>query len=94
MNQAQTTINHSKGPGTQMGENPVLRVLFFRLCRLLALPIIPIFVFDGTDRPAEKRGTRVKSQPHWLTERFEAFIKAFGFYCYMVWISLVFLSAY
>jgi holliday junction resolvase YEN1 len=84
MNQAQTAISYLKGPGTQIGENPVLRILFFHLCRLLTLPVIPIFVFDGPDRPAKKRGIRVKKQPHWLTERFEAFIEAFGFCWYTV----------
>jgi holliday junction resolvase YEN1 len=84
MNQAQTAINYLKGLGTQIEENPILQVLFFRLCCLLTLPVIPIFVFDGPDRPVEKQGIRVEKQPHWLTERFEAFIEAFGFCWYTV----------
>jgi Holliday junction resolvase YEN1 len=84
MNEAQTAISCAKGPGTQAGENSVLRVLFFRLCRLSALPVIPIFVFDGNDRPSVKRGVKVKEKAHWLTERFQCFIEAFGFYWYMV----------
>ena len=49
MNEAQTAISCTKGPGTQAGENPVLRVLFFGLYWLLALAVIPIFVFDGNE---------------------------------------------
>jgi Holliday junction resolvase YEN1 len=89
MNEAQTAISCAKGPGTQAGENPVLRLLFFRLCRLSALPVIPIFVFDGNNRPSVKRGVKVKGKAHWLTERFQHFIEAFGFYWYTV--SLLFL---
>jgi Holliday junction resolvase YEN1 len=89
MNEAQTAISCAKGPGTQAGENPVLRLFFFRLCRLSALPVIPIFVFDGNNRPSVKRGVKVKGKAHWLTERFQHFIEAFGFYWYTV--SLLFL---
>jgi holliday junction resolvase YEN1 len=84
MNEAQAAIICAKGPGTQAGENPVLRLLFFRLCRLSALPVIPIFVFDGNDRPSVKRGVKVKGKAHWLTERFQCFIEAFGFHWYTV----------
>src|SRR5438034_7725968 len=41
------------------GVNPDLRVLFYRLVRLVALPIHPIFVFDGPHRPPYKRGKAV-----------------------------------
>lgn len=85
MNQAQTAISYKRGPGTQTGGNPALRILFFRLCRLLTLPVIPIFVFDGPERPSIKRGVQVKSKtPHALTGGFKAFIEAFGFYWYEV----------
>ncbi|WEW54995.1 hypothetical protein PRK78_000422 [Emydomyces testavorans] len=40
----------------QGGSNPELRTLFYRLARLIALPIHPIFVFDGPGRPKYKRG--------------------------------------
>ncbi|KAM5435990.1 hypothetical protein McanCB56680_000851 [Microsporum canis] len=40
----------------QGGANPALRTLFFRLTRLISLPIQPIFVFDGPHRPDYKRG--------------------------------------
>ncbi|KAF8958353.1 hypothetical protein BDZ97DRAFT_1842326, partial [Flammula alnicola] len=54
---------------TRAGENPAVRVLFYRLCHLLTLPIIPIFVFDGPDRPKVKRGVN-------------KFIDTFGFFWY------------
>jgi Holliday junction resolvase YEN1 len=38
------------------GQNPELRTLFFRLVRLLALPIHPLFVYDGKHKPPFKRG--------------------------------------
>ncbi|RAO64865.1 uncharacterized protein BHQ10_000877 [Talaromyces amestolkiae] len=38
------------------GQNPELRTLFFRLIRLLALPIHPLFVYDGKQKPPFKRG--------------------------------------
>lgn len=38
------------------GQNPELRTLFFRLIRLLALPIHPLFVYDGSQKPPFKRG--------------------------------------
>jgi Holliday junction resolvase YEN1 len=85
MNEAQTAIKVRLGLGTQAGENPALRVLFYRLCRLLTLPIVPIFVFDGPDRPKVKRGINVKtSKPHWLSTPLKKFIEAFGFYWYTV----------
>lgn len=88
MNQAQTIMCSRNGPGTQAGENPVLRVLFFRLCRLLALSVVPIFVFDGNSRPSTKRGTRVVKSPHWISTYFQDLIGAFGFHWYTVSVSL------
>ena len=89
MNEAQMAIQVTSrlGHGTRVGENPALRVLFYRLCRLLTLPIVPIFVFDGPDRPKLKRGTNVKTKPHWLSTPLRKFIEAFGFYWYMVSIT-------
>jgi hypothetical protein len=88
MNEAQMAIQVRLGHGTQAGENPALRVLFYRLCRLLTLPIIPIFVFDGPDRPKVKRGINVKTtKPHWLSTPLKKFIDAFSFFWYTVSIS-------
>lgn len=40
------------------GSNPAIRTLFYRLVRLLSLSIIPIFVFDGPNKPLFKRKKR------------------------------------
>jgi Holliday junction resolvase YEN1 len=90
MNEAQMAIQVrlGHGTGTRAGENPALRVLFYRLCRLFTLPIIPIFVFDGPDWPKVKRGINVKTtKPHWLSTPLKKFIDAFSFFWYTVSIS-------
>ncbi|KAL2366522.1 hypothetical protein RJZ56_000567 [Blastomyces dermatitidis] len=38
------------------GTNPELRTLFYRLVRLTGLPVHPLFVYDGPQRPTYKRG--------------------------------------
>lgn len=43
----------------QGGKNPALRTLYYRLLRLLALPIHPLFVYDGKNKPLTKRGQTV-----------------------------------
>ena len=43
----------------QGGKNPALRTLYYRLLRLLALPIHPLFVYDGKNKPLIKRGRAV-----------------------------------
>lgn len=43
----------------QGGKNPALRTLYYRLLRLLALPIHPLFVYDGKNKPLSKRGQTV-----------------------------------
>ncbi|CAG8184392.1 unnamed protein product [Penicillium salamii] len=46
------------------GRNPELRTLFFRLLNLLALPVHPLFVYDGPHKPAFKRGKAVSSRSY------------------------------
>ncbi|KAG8952319.1 hypothetical protein FRC04_004747 [Tulasnella sp. 424] len=61
------------------GENPELRTLFFRLCRLAEAPFLPLFVFDGPYRPSFKRGKNINGQrQHWLQSGFKRLIEAFG----------------
>ncbi|KAG8993040.1 hypothetical protein FRB90_000806 [Tulasnella sp. 427] len=61
------------------GENPELRTLFFRLCRLAEAPFLPMFVFDGPYRPSFKRGKNVNGKrQHWLQSGFKRLIEAFG----------------
>lgn len=44
------------------GRNPEIRTLFYRLLKLLALPIHPLFVYDGINKPPFKRGKAVSGQ--------------------------------
>ncbi|KAF8972940.1 PIN domain-like protein [Flammula alnicola] len=61
------------------GENPELRGLFFRLAALAKMSIIPLFVFDGRQRPSIKRGSKLgKSGSHGLSRQFKQFLDAFG----------------
>lgn len=61
------------------GTNPALRTLYYRLIRLLTLPILPLFVFDGPSRPSFKRNQRVAQIPAYITSRQQALISLFGF---------------
>ncbi|KAI0049714.1 hypothetical protein FA95DRAFT_1604179 [Auriscalpium vulgare] len=61
------------------GENPELRTLFFRCSRLMSMPFLPLFVFDGPKRPDVKRGKRISGNQHWLTNGMKEIIEAFGF---------------
>ena len=61
------------------GENPELRTIFFRLTRLLKLPFLPLFVFDGPMRPDVKRGKLIDKKPHWMVDGMKRMVEAFGF---------------
>ncbi|KAI0799873.1 hypothetical protein BC629DRAFT_1438875 [Irpex lacteus] len=61
------------------GENPELRTIFFRLTRLLQVPYLPLFVFDGPLRPAMKRGKLIDTKPNWMIDGLKGMIEAFGF---------------
>jgi XPG N-terminal domain len=63
----------------QAGENPELRVIFFKLAYLLQFPITPLFVFDGPGRPPVKRGVNVVEKPHWLTLPMKELLDGFRF---------------
>lgn len=62
------------------GKNPALRTLYYRLLKLLALSIQPFFVFDGSQKPPFKRGSKTTSNaaclPNFLTKEL---LKCFGF---------------
>ncbi|CAO1622697.1 unnamed protein product [Jaminaea pallidilutea] len=60
------------------GSNPLLRLIFFRLVRLLSLPLRAVFVFDGPLRPKIKRGRTVGGKKHPLTGPLMEMIKACG----------------
>ncbi|KAF8257358.1 PIN domain-like protein, partial [Lactarius quietus] len=61
------------------GENPKLRMLFFRCAKLLSAPFLPLFIFDGPKRPKVKRGKRITGEKHWLVDSMKGIIEAFGF---------------
>ena len=70
-----------------MGENPILRALFFRLCQYSKTAITFVFVFNGPQRPGTKRGHRVQAQPPDLIKNMKYLIDIFGFYSHQVlWI--------
>ncbi|KAF2744073.1 hypothetical protein M011DRAFT_196456 [Sporormia fimetaria CBS 119925] len=62
------------------GTNPAPRTFYYRLLRLVALCINPVFVFDGPNKPPFKRGKKtgahVSSIPDFLAKQL---IKQFGF---------------
>ncbi|KAF8170851.1 PIN domain-like protein [Mycena galopus ATCC 62051] len=60
-------------------ESPELVALFSRCSRLFRLPFIPIFVFDGPERPRVKRGKVIRGNDHWLTRDFQLMLDCFGF---------------
>ncbi|KAK2805243.1 hypothetical protein FQN50_006268 [Emmonsiellopsis sp. PD_5] len=66
------------------GANPELRTLFYRLVRLVGLPIHPLFVFDGPQKPLYKRGKVVGRNnggggPSALIRRSKRLIELFRF---------------
>lgn len=64
----------------QGGKNPALRTLFYRLVKLLALPIDPVFVYDGKNKPLTKRGRTVSRYGSCISnEMSKKLIQAFRF---------------
>lgn len=63
----------------QGGENPQLRMFFFRCARLMRSPFLPLFVFDGPRRPDFKRGKKINKTPNKLIPSMKRIIEAFGF---------------
>ncbi|KAF8867982.1 PIN domain-like protein [Mucidula mucida] len=62
------------------GSNAEVKELLRQLARLLNYTIVPLFVFDGPERPNVKRGKKVVYSPGWLVRIFKELIDAFGFY--------------
>jgi holliday junction resolvase YEN1 len=64
----------------QGGANPALRTLYYRLLKLLALPVHPIFVYDGKNKPLTKRNKTVTAYGTCLpNEMSKNLIQAFRF---------------
>ncbi|RDB24505.1 DNA repair protein UVH3, partial [Hypsizygus marmoreus] len=85
LNRAQLAVSRqrSRGLSMQAGENVPLQVLFWQVCRMLALPVTPIYVFDGPGRPEMKRNQKVKTEPHALTHAYQELINRAGFHFYV-----------
>lgn len=64
--------------------NCSLTQLFTFLCQLSNAPAHCIFVFDGNDRPAIKRGINVVLNEPLLYQNAREVIEAFGFQCHDV----------
>ena len=68
----------------QGGKNPALRTLYYRLLKLLALPIHPLFVYDGKNKPLVKRGRAIS---RWGTcianETSKKLVNQFKFPCHV-----------
>ncbi|KZV78250.1 PIN domain-like protein [Exidia glandulosa HHB12029] len=63
-------------------ENLALQVIFFRCANLLRLPLLPLFVFDGPERPHTKRGKDISTRESQLTVDIQSIVRAFGFGCH------------
>ncbi|KAF5361124.1 hypothetical protein D9758_009072 [Tetrapyrgos nigripes] len=57
----------------QLGENPELRNMFFRIARFSTLPVVLIVVFDGPERPGQKRNHQAPGEAEaelaWLNKQ-------------------------
>lgn len=63
------------------GANPAIRTLFYRLVRLLSLSIVPIFVFDGPNKPLFKRNKRSRGPGDCVSVAMaKRLFKLFGFH--------------
>ena len=61
------------------GANPEIRCLLFKLFNLSELPIIPLFMFDGRQRPKVKRGSKKgKSGSHNLSQKMKEMLDICG----------------
>jgi Holliday junction resolvase YEN1 len=68
----------------QGGSNPAIRTFYYRLLRLLSIPVQPLFVFDGSHKPPFKRNKRTGQHgatlPNILTKQL---LNLFGFPFYI-----------
>ncbi|KAG5662185.1 hypothetical protein KAF25_004424 [Fusarium avenaceum] len=62
----------------QGGTNPEIRTLFYRLVRLLACPVEPVFVFDGPYKPEIKRNKKSGRGSSFANAQAKRLIRLFG----------------
>ncbi|THU93513.1 PIN domain-like protein [Dendrothele bispora CBS 962.96] len=70
----------ARGLHAQLGSNPELAAVFYKLSFFLSLPIVLVFVFDGPLRPGLKRSKRVGAAAHWMTQPFKELVLTFGYH--------------
>ena len=64
---------------SKVGANPEIRCLLFKLFNLSEMPIIPLFMFDGRQRPTLKRGSKKgKSGSHNLSKKMKEMLDICG----------------
>ena len=64
---------------SQGGSNPEIRLLFFRLLNMMEHPILPLFVFDGRERPRVKRNSKLgKTGSNKLNPKMKEMLDVFG----------------
>ena len=66
--------------------------MFFRCVKLVSVPFLPLFIFDGPKRPKVKRGKRISGKKHWMVDSMKGIIDAFGFEWRMVRPTFFFIS--
>ena len=93
LNQTQAVF-HVPGKHYQVGENPELRAIFYRLARFRKLPIHLVFVFDGEGRPSIKRGINVCTKAHALASSFQEMITSYGYDFHIVSTVSIYPSAH
>ncbi|KAF8879681.1 hypothetical protein CPB85DRAFT_1443135 [Mucidula mucida] len=74
-------FQHASTSKTQghTGENPELQNILFKFKSLAGDPVIPLFVFDGHERPKVKRKSKMgKAGSHHLTKGMKKLINIFG----------------
>ncbi|THU95693.1 PIN domain-like protein, partial [Dendrothele bispora CBS 962.96] len=61
-----------------------LAAVFSKLRFFLSMPIVFVFVFDGPQRPLEKRKKTVRTTPHWMTKPFTQLVETLGHHVHQV----------
>ncbi|KAJ7887676.1 PIN domain-like protein, partial [Mycena olivaceomarginata] len=64
-------------------QTPALRILYYRLVALLALPLRIVLSKIGPERLEVKRDTHVLTRGHPLTPQFRELVRQFGYHCHV-----------
>ncbi|KAH7905013.1 PIN domain-like protein [Hygrophoropsis aurantiaca] len=62
----------------QSGQNPALRSFFYRVTRLLKLPLQLVFCYDGDERALYKRARKVSTKDHWMVKPTQRMLDTLG----------------